>query len=90
MIKEDLIKILGEENVFQNEPMKKHTSFKTGGIADFFVIVNSEDELKDILKYIKENEIKNEVNNICKYLEDNILKKKLKPLFKEIELIING
>lgn len=42
------------------------------------------------LKFIKENEIKNEVNNICKYLEDNILKKKTKYLFKEIELIING
>ena len=57
MIKENLVKILGEENVFENEIMKKHTSFKTGGIADFFVIVNSENELKKLLKYIKRQNI---------------------------------
>ena len=58
MIKKKLIDILGKENVFENESMKKHTSFKTGGIADFFVVVNSEKELKELLEYIETNAIK--------------------------------
>lgn len=59
MIKESLINILGEKNVFQNELMKKHTSFKTGGIADFFVIIDSIQKLKKVLEYIRKENIPN-------------------------------
>ncbi|MGN1299306.1 MAG: UDP-N-acetylmuramate dehydrogenase [Candidatus Scatovivens sp.] len=52
-----LIEILGEENVLENEIMKKHTSFKTGGIADFFVTVDSIDKLKQLLYLIKKENI---------------------------------
>ncbi len=54
-MKENLIEILGEGNVFEKESMKNHTSFKTGGMADFFVTVDSIDKLKKLLEYIKLN-----------------------------------
>ena len=59
MVKEKLFEILGEENVFQDELMKKHTSFKTGGIADFFVIVDSIQKLQKLLEFIKKENIPN-------------------------------
>ena len=40
-----------------NEPMKNHTSFKTGGNADVFVTVKSRDELAFVLKKAKENSV---------------------------------
>ena len=44
-----------EKNIFLNEPMNKHTSFKTGGNADLFIKAYSVDEIKIILKILKEN-----------------------------------
>ena len=49
-----LIEIIPEERVLKNEPMSKHTSFKIGGPADLFVIVNNSTELKKILTIIKQ------------------------------------
>ena len=43
--------------VMYNENMSKHTSFKVGGKADCFVIVNLESELIQIIKYLKGNDI---------------------------------
>ena len=40
-----------------NELMSNHTTFKVGGVADCFVVVNSEIELIQIIKYLKENKI---------------------------------
>ena len=37
--------------------MKKHTSFKIGGPADFFIIIESVEELKAVLKFAKELDI---------------------------------
>ena len=34
----DLIKIAGEDSVLLDEPMYRHTSFRIGGPADFFVM----------------------------------------------------
>lgn len=59
MIKENLLKILGKENVFEEEIMQKHTSFKTGGKADFFVTVDSIEKLKELLEFINEENIPN-------------------------------
>ena len=47
-----------EEKIIYNEPMKNHTSFKIGGVADKFLIVDSEEELKQALEYAKEEKIK--------------------------------
>lgn len=41
---------LGIENVLLNEDMSKHTSFKTGGLADCFVKITTAEDLKYVLK----------------------------------------
>lgn len=50
----DIVKLLeekfGKENVLLNEPMSKHTSFKTGGCADVYVKVDTAEKLKYILE----------------------------------------
>ncbi len=45
----ELKSITNEENIFVNEPMKKHTTFKTGGNADFLVTPSSKEEIKRLL-----------------------------------------
>lgn len=47
---EKLKQITSEENIYINEPMSKHTTFKTGGTADFLVIPQNKEELIDLLK----------------------------------------
>lgn len=49
-----LEKALGKENVLLNEPMSRHTSFKTGGNADVFVKVKNIEGLKEVLKFAKD------------------------------------
>lgn len=56
-IYEDLVKLIDINNVFRDEPMNKHTSFKTGGVADFFITVETENQLKKILEYAKQKHI---------------------------------
>lgn len=48
---------VNKENIFLDEPMNKHTSFKTGGNADIFVKVYSVSEIKSVLKISKDNNI---------------------------------
>ena len=50
--------IAGEENVFINEPMKKHTTFKIGGNAKVVAYPSSEEQISQIVKFTKENEIR--------------------------------
>lgn len=44
----ELKNITNEENIFVNEPMKKHTTFKTGGNADFLVTPSSKEEIQKL------------------------------------------
>ena len=48
---------INKENILLNEPMSKHTSFKTGGKVDCFVKAYSVEEIKTILRISKENNI---------------------------------
>ena len=48
---------INKENILLDEPMNKHTSFKTGGNADIFVKAYSEEEIKSVLKISKKNNI---------------------------------
>lgn len=48
---------INKENILLNEPMSKHTSFKTGGKVDIFVKAYSVEEIKSVLKTSKENNI---------------------------------
>lgn len=49
----EMIKILDKTQIYLNEPMSKHTSFKIGGPADIFVKPKNINELKFILNFAK-------------------------------------
>jgi len=53
----DLVNIVGDENVAENEPMSKHTSFKIGGNADFFMTPRTVEQIKAIITYCVQNTI---------------------------------
>ena len=53
----EMLEFLSEEQIYLNEPMSKHTSFKIGGPADMFVKPKNIDELKNLIKLAKENNI---------------------------------
>ena len=40
-----------------NEPMEKHTTFKTGGAADVFITASAKDQLSSILSLAKEKKV---------------------------------
>ena len=46
-----------EENIKYNEPMKNYTTFKVGGPAECLIKIYNLEELKEILKFAKENSI---------------------------------
>lgn len=57
-ILENLEKIITKERIKQNEPMSKHTSFKIGGPAEFYIKITSIEELQKILEFAKKEKIK--------------------------------
>ncbi|MBQ9267611.1 MAG: UDP-N-acetylmuramate dehydrogenase [Clostridia bacterium] len=46
---EELKTITREENILVNEPMKNHTTFRTGGVADFLAMPESKEEIQKLL-----------------------------------------
>ena len=55
---EILKKTIPQEIIKQNEPMKNHTSFKIGGNADIFITIESIEQLKFLLKTVKDTNTK--------------------------------
>ena len=53
----DIIEFIPKENIKLDEPMSKHTSFKTGGNAEFYILVDNENQIKSLLDYSKQNNI---------------------------------
>lgn len=51
-VTEKLQRIIDKKDIYINEPMSKHTSFKIGGVADYYVKVSSEERLKELLELI--------------------------------------
>ena len=51
---EKLQKLLGDAKVLVQEPMASHTTFRIGGPADYFVMPETVEELRDILALCKE------------------------------------
>lgn len=47
---EVLKKAIGENNVIENEPMSKHTTFRIGGNADIFVTPQSTEDIENVIK----------------------------------------
>lgn len=52
-----LQEIVSRNSILKNEPMSKHTSFKIGGNADYFIKVKSIEELKKLLELAKKNKV---------------------------------
>ena len=57
MIKDILENILAKENIKENEPMKNHISFKTGGCARYFVTPECSDEVIAVIEALKKEKV---------------------------------
>lgn len=55
-IENKLIDCIGIENVKLEEPMEKHTTFRIGGPADYFLCPQTAEELKAVIHVCKETE----------------------------------
>ena len=53
----DLRKVIPKENMKINEPMSKHTSFKTGGPADYYIRANTIEQIQKATQIANENNI---------------------------------
>lgn len=53
----ELKKHIDPANIKINESMNLHTSFKIGGVADFFITVKSKDDIKNVLNFAKKNNL---------------------------------
>lgn len=56
-LQESLCRILGEENVLKDEPMSRHTTFRVGGAADWFVTPKEEEQVRETVLLLKEKQI---------------------------------
>lgn len=54
---EKLSKIIKKENIYINEPMKKHTTFRVGGPADYFVLPTEVSQITNIIELCKAEQI---------------------------------
>ena len=48
---------LGSDNVYRNEPMKKHTTFSIGGPADYYLCPHSAKEIQKVVEICREEKI---------------------------------
>ena len=53
-VKDELEKVLGRQKVLLQEPMKKHTTFRVGGPADYFVMPETKHEIRRIITVCRE------------------------------------
>ena len=72
-ITEKLENIIDKKNFYKDEPMSKHTSFKIGGKADYFIKVFSIKELKAVLSLAKNERIPFYIIGNGILVEDDIL-----------------
>lgn len=49
-------KVIPSENILMDEPMSRHTTFRTGGPADCFIKAENVQQVQELLKFFKENE----------------------------------
>ena len=54
MFYEKLKTILAPEQIFSEEPMKNHTTFRIGGPADWFVTPDSKEQVRELMKLARE------------------------------------
>lgn len=54
---EELCHCLGESNVLKDEPMSRHTTFRVGGPADFFVMPTEEEEVREVVNLLRKEKV---------------------------------
>lgn len=54
---EELCGILGTGNVFKDEPMKSHTTFRAGGPADWLVTPEEEEQVRELVKVLYKEKV---------------------------------
>ena len=52
-----LVAIVKEDHVLRDEPMRKHTTFRAGGPADYFVMPESKEQVQKVIALCKEENI---------------------------------
>ena len=52
-----LAAIVRDEQVLRDEPMQKHTTFRVGGPADYFVMPETIEQVQKVVTLCKEEEI---------------------------------
>lgn len=52
-----LFEIIDKEKVLLNEPMSKHTTFRIGGPADYFVVPTEAEEVKNVILLCEETDM---------------------------------
>lgn len=52
-----LIQIIDKERVLVDEPMKKHTTFRVGGNADYFVMPRTTEEIQQVIALCKKENL---------------------------------
>ena len=57
-IDKSLHEVLKDKNILKNEPMSKHTSFKIGGNAEYFLKIDNLEDLKKVIDLATSNNIK--------------------------------
>ncbi|MCR5584943.1 MAG: UDP-N-acetylmuramate dehydrogenase [Lachnospiraceae bacterium] len=58
VLTEKFAEIMDLKNLFPDEPLSRHTSFRIGGPAAFYAICENETELKDAIRICKEENVK--------------------------------
>ncbi len=53
-LEEKLSGIIPDENILKNEDMSRHTTFKTGGPADYFLRINNKETLFGVYRVLRE------------------------------------
>ncbi|MBD5105499.1 MAG: UDP-N-acetylmuramate dehydrogenase [Lachnospiraceae bacterium] len=53
---EYLTEVLGRENVLEQEPMRRHTTFQVGGEAEYFAKIQEKSQLITIMDYLRKTE----------------------------------
>ena len=46
--------VIGKDSILIDEPMSRHTTFRVGGPADFFVTPKAKEEVRDVIRVCKE------------------------------------
>ena len=54
---DELKKVLPEDRILLQEPMRLHCSFRTGGPADLFLRVSSREELEGVLRILRQAQV---------------------------------